>query len=961
MNLNCLLIQAEQAQVPVYLLDGGPDRQLPEHVLVEEPLCSDEVEQQLAMMDLPRHVYILPGTGHAFCVPITWTASPYTHTVVYYPLEYNDKDEIIVHSSKFEPSEIGHMKTLHSFGFGRAVIIEAHTVRVGLQLVQYHNNTPSMEMPSTRKRIMTSWPAPMPRVPFDRIFHPPCTNDKESEQTLDLGLSVHEIQEFFQSGAQVLCPWHAHLDLPEVIRAHLPSDCTPWEKDIDFAAFDRLLIYTDGSSKAKNRRKAPLRVQDEDVPDAWAFVVLGEIYGQQGEPSGNVFLGWHAQQVTYEEELCHFLGTDQIGSEFSEREALFWAAMWRFSINCTIPTLFRSDSVTTTDQALGKAGCADQHPTFHHLRCIFQALQATMPRECLDVSHVRGHAGDPWNEFADYLAKTEACIGHKLRRQRVNLKTFLPALPFMWMIFDERSGLPSFTGSGFDVSPPTLPSVQSHMPQERTVTNQSNMISLSIASFNVGSLFCQPDGYGGKIQYLRAQIQKMKLNVVGVQEARSPAGMTQADDFIRLASGSHQGRHGVELWINMTQPIVNSKLKSAQIKKQHLQVLHSDPRRLLVRLAHPFLNCHFLVLHAPQSGRPLQERRTWWEDTTQIVSRIAKDISLYVMIDANAKTGPSQPPVVFANDDAVSANTAFFCNFLRECDLCLPCTSDVHQGPDETWTAIDGKSMHRIDYVAIPRSELAACTLSRIVEEIEPGNCFDDHQAVAVQMQWTQQVLSSCSRAPAYEPFDRHSIRDKNASIDLTSLEVVEWHADIETQVQTLNSQVKGILKKACPNGRNRKKKACISSEVWQLRSAKLHLRRRLHQARKEQQKDSLRLMIWAWKADAATDDNSCSVVIDEHGRHANTVRCSIVHLNCRYYALARALKRAVQQSKQRHLNEEIGQINDKTAAGEILHRLRPFLGSSNPKKQKRPSLPCVRTADGDVCQTPIEAQKQMD
>ena len=325
------------------------------------------------------------------------------------------------------------------------------------------------------------------------------------------------------------------------------------------------------------------------------------------------------------------------------------------------------------------------------------------------------------------------------------------------------------------------------------------------------------------------------------------------------------------------------------------------------------------------------------------------------MIDANAKTGPSQPPVVFANDDAVSANTAFFCNFLRECDLCLPCTSDVHQGPDETWTAIDGKSMHRIDYVAIPRSELAACTLSRIVEEIESGNCFDDHQAVAVQMQWTQQVLSSGSRAPASEPFDRHSIRDKNASIDLTSLEVVEWHADIETQVQTLNSQVKGILKTACPNGRNRKKKACISSEVWQLRSAKLHLRRRLQQARKEQQKDSLRLMFWAWKADAATDDNSCSVVIDEHGRHANTVRCSIVHLNCRYYALARALKRAVQQSKQRHLNEEIGQINDKTAAGEILHRLRPFLGSSNPKKQKRPSLPCVRTADGEVCQTPIE------
>ena len=105
---------------------------------------------------------------------------------------------------------------------------------------------------------MTSWPAPMPRVPFDRIFHPLCTNEKESEQTLDLGLSVHEIQEFFQSGAQVLCPWHAHLDLPEVIRAHLPSDCTPWEKDIDFAAFDRLLILYGWKFESKEPAQSPI-------------------------------------------------------------------------------------------------------------------------------------------------------------------------------------------------------------------------------------------------------------------------------------------------------------------------------------------------------------------------------------------------------------------------------------------------------------------------------------------------------------------------------------------------------------------------------------------------------------------------------------------------------------------------------------------------------------------------------
>ena len=49
--------------------------------------------------------------------------------------------------------------------------------------------------------------------------------------------------------------------------------------------------------------------------------------------------------------------------------------------------------------------------------------------------------------------------------------------------------------------------------------------------------------------------------------------------------------------------------------------------------------------------------------------------------------------------------------------------------------------------------------------------------------------------------------------------------------------------------------------------------------------------------------------------------------------------------------------MNANTAACEILHRLRPFLGSTNPKKQKKSGLPCVRTQDGRICATPVEAQ----
>ena len=45
--------------------------------------------------------------------------------------------------------------------------------------------------------------------------------------------------------------------------------------------------------------------------------------------------------------------------------------------------------------------------------------------------------------------------------------------------------------------------------------------------------------------------------------------------------------------------------------------------------------------------------------------------------------------------------------------------------------------------------------------------------------------------------------------------------------------------------------------------------------------------------------------------------------------------------------------------AGEILHRLKPFLGSTNPKKVKRACLPLVRDAGGQVCGTPEAAQQR--
>jgi hypothetical protein len=399
---------------------------------------------------------------------------------------------------------------------------------------------------------------------------------------------------------------------------------------------------------------------------------------------------------------------------------------------------------------MGRAGFVAAHPTISLLRGIFQALSAGMQKSDLDVSHVRGHAGDVWNELVDFLAKSEAATGHRLHRQPTNLLVLRPIMPYLWMFLDSNSGLPPFTRHGFDVGPLSLPSA------DRLDTAQTDGqrpmrchdVSLSIASLNVGSLFLSPDSFSGKLTYLRQQMKAHAIHILGIQEARSPPGLSTADDIIKISGGSDNQNLGVELWLSMTQPLLQKDGKRSRLSRSNVQLLHHDPRRILVRVSHECLNCFLVVLHGPQSGRPKQERQTWWEETQSLVSGICRHLPLYVMIDANAKTGPVNHPIVFDNDDSTSGNTPFFLDFLSALDLCLPCTGLAHQGETATWTSPDGQHDHRIDFIAIPQPQLPYCTWSGNVPTLDQGNAHNDHTATALQLNWKDMFLEQKDRNP---------------------------------------------------------------------------------------------------------------------------------------------------------------------------------------------------------------------
>jgi hypothetical protein len=186
---------------------------------------------------------------------------------------------------------------------------------------------------------------------------------------------------------------------------------------------------------------------------------------------------------------------------------------------------------------------------------------------------------------------------------------------------------------------------------------------------------------------------------------------------------------------------------------------------------------------------------------------------LYVLLDANAKTGPRCDPIVFDRDDASSANTGFLLDFLAERTLCLPSTSQMHQGSDHTWTAPDGIAQHRIDFVAIPQDEICYCTYSCTIDQFDPGNCQED-QAVALQLQWIQDRVISRKHTNKACQFDRHAIAGQARSIDMSHLQASSWNEDVETHVQSFNAAIHNTVKQICPIRRQGKKKHYIPDEV---------------------------------------------------------------------------------------------------------------------------------------------------
>ena len=912
---------------------------LPSYVEISEPLTSAKVQGELEAFGIRCDILLLSHEQVALCLSSSASFDPHQRHIAY--LHQQEPWTVHLHTISDVPlTDLEHMRHLYGLGYEKAVILQVLSREFNFCEIHFTEASGAMMQTQRKSKALPPWPQQQPKRANDRMFHPMCEHDSAS-CTLNCDISGDDLMNFFTSSRGTLCTSFEDLDLPEVCMQHFS---TLAHHDV----FDRLIIYADGSSQARSRHIAPQLNEEVGTPDAWCFLVIGETY-TSSTTSDLTLIGWSAHQVRCSPDHDWYAGADRIGSAIAEREALFWAMMWRIGQNSNIPTLFRSDSMLALQQARGDIGSLVCDTSFQLLRGGAQLLESALAPGDFLLEHIPGHAGDPFNEFCDWGAKREGSKGFYLPRPRLQMSTWRPLLPFLWMLFGKSAGMPSFQGRGFNVRPPALPAME---PPHATCTRQSkhrNMdFVISIATGNILALGQGPEGFSGKLDFLRAQFQDHHLNFLGVQETRAAAGSSLRGRILRLSSGADKGRGGVELWCNLAQPIATGHGKSFCLARKHFTVAYHDSRRLLVHVQHEFFGAWILVGYAPHSGYSHHERELWWKSTQELLTDLLEeDATLFVCIDANAGPGEADGTHVLLPGFRTSSGSSLLRDFMGDMQLCAPITSDIHKGTTCTWTS-PSQEEFTIDYVLIPQNWIQCCSKSCVLAEFALGNQAVDHAVHAIELQWTQTLSMTPASGRSPLGFDRNCIRHCMPQSFISS-EVAAWNADVESHLKGINEHFLTQLQRHCPRPKLGPQKPYINPAIWQLRQQKLDHQKELQYIRRLIRRETMARIFAAWKQPSQW-------LQDQSFSFGTTLWIGVLKHGLGFRRQAAILKEAIRQSKSVALQDVLKHFTAGTAASEIQQQLRPFLGPGNKLKQGMAPLPLVKDAHGRPCTTRMAA-----
>ena len=220
------------------------------------------------------------------------------------------------------------------------------------------------------------------------------------------------------------------------------------------------------------------------------------------------------------------------------------------------------------------------------------------------------------------------------------------------------------------------------------------------------------------------------------RRSRCQAGRSQIGSFLRYSSGAQKGQWGSEIWLRTGHQYLKTADRSClgEFQSPLAVALHSDPRRLLLRVSGPRLSFLLVCLHAPNRATEAAAIETWWVETIKQIRSHLRDDFLLVAGDMNAAIG-SEISEHFENLAAEKEDLpgTKLHELAQTFGLWGPSTFHAHhEGATHTYVQKKNQKMCRPDFVLLPMSWRSGIVTSWTSPTVHAAHPHQDHIAACV-------------------------------------------------------------------------------------------------------------------------------------------------------------------------------------------------------------------------------------
>ena len=448
----------------------------------------------------------------------------------------------------------------------------------------------------------------------------------------------------------------------------------------------------------------------------------------------------------------------------SEQVAVVVAMLWVLQFRALLPEIqckVKFDCLAAGYATNGRWQAPDHFGEQAHLLELFLREQ---PGLSFEMEHVKAHAGDPWNELSDVVAKEAARGKCPLGRPPQDICLEFQALDLKWLVTEAKAATSQalcirqgrlvwnqFRDDGFRLSNAQLIPIKTAAGLASTDAGVGFQV-------HFGTLNVQ--GYGGRGAYIEAQLDAADFNIVAFQETKAAAGITMTKKYLKLGTDS-LSRWGTAIWIHRQRGLFECSGRPVHIDEHDIEVLAESPRLLNLKVSVAGTCICIVAAHCPHEAKR-SEFGAFLEVVEQQLHNIRNADLVLCGIDLNGRlpgdvegvTGP----VVCGEPDVIGKR---FAQMLGRSSMWVPATyRHLHHGEDCTFVHPTG-SEHRIDYVVVGGLAACHCAHSQIHLDFDTGAPREDHRLAGLWLSGRMQAQRP--RATLKRPkFDREKLLSMN-------------------------------------------------------------------------------------------------------------------------------------------------------------------------------------------------------